>query len=56
MFRRFEDYAKEKHLDYIDDSGYLCDDGITFLFKVGSDDNIHRLIFDLSLNEIVEMI
>lgn len=51
----FYNFAKDKYRDKVlENSGYLCEDRITYMFKT-IDDKLHTLIYDLNKMAIEEI-
>lgn len=48
------DYINEHHLDYKPDSLYVCDDGLTFMYR-DSEDKLHTGIIDISTSKIKDI-
>lgn len=44
-------YISEHHLDYKQDSLYICDDGLTFMYK-DSEDKLHTGVIDINTSKI----
>lgn len=44
-------YIKEKNIDYVDNSLYVCEDGLTFMFK-DSRDSLHTGVIDICTGEM----
>lgn len=44
---------KDIYPTYIEDSIYRCDDGLTFMFKIESDDKVHTCYIDIKTKQLV---
>lgn len=44
-------YISEHHLDYKQDSLYVCDDGLTFMYK-DSEDKLHTGVININTSKI----
>ena len=52
VFKKLKAYA-EVNFDNIDENSYyLCDDGITLLFKCKDDSDLHSVIYNIEGKEI----
>lgn len=47
-------YISEHHLDYKQNSLYVCDDGLTFMYK-DSEDKLHTGVLDIRTSKIKDI-
>ena len=48
-------YINEHNLDYKQDSLYICDDGLTFMYK-DSEDKLHTGVIDINTSKIYKIV